>query len=119
MSSDDEDTLSVRHLQERAIQVWFAHNWRRPRPGEHAHLAERISRRKLRALLNRMLAALRLPQMCERSTLWQAWVLANVLRLDATEAASGKHVLLVPVRTVDAWRRTLDTLRAQLPVAAS
>jgi hypothetical protein len=107
--------ISVRELQETAVRAWFTTHFRCLRPNEPPALGEPVPRRQLRRELNAVLAACNLPLASERGDLWARWFLGDVLQLDRTTAASGKHVVLVPLCRIVDFRRTLLTILAGLP----
>ena len=110
-------TVPVRCLQETAARAWFEANFRCLRAGESPALGEAVPRRQLRNQLNSVLLACRLPLASERGDLWSRWFLGDVLQLDTASAASGKCVVLVPLRRTDAFRHTLLTILERLPPA--
>lgn len=107
--------ISVRELQETAVRAWFTTHFRRLRPNESVALGEPVPRRRLRGEINAVLAACKLPLASERGDLWARWFLGDVLQLDRDTAASGKHVVLVPLCRVVDFRRTLLAILADLP----
>lgn len=111
--------LSVRDVQRAALMHWFARNWRLPLPNETPHNVELVPRKRLRAQLNVLLAALQLPLLGERSALWTDWVLRDLLRLGADEARSGKPLRLVRLCSSDELRDTLRHLLTQLDQRAA
>jgi hypothetical protein len=108
-------TLPVPLLQKAAVLAWLTHHYRRPRDGDSPQLAQPVPRRQLRREINAMLHRCGLPLLGERSSLWVDWFLPDVLQLAEPAVATGKHIMLVPLLRVDAFRQTLHLLLDQLP----